>query len=40
MEITGVYVPLEDWTLIKRIIPDIENLEDMVLWEQDLIDDS
>jgi hypothetical protein len=24
MEITGVYVPLEDWTLIKRIIPDIE----------------
>ncbi|OYU83352.1 MAG: addiction module component CHP02574 family protein [Flavobacterium sp. BFFFF2] len=36
---TGVYVPMEDWTLIKKNYPDIENLEqDLPQWEKDLID--
>lgn len=36
---TGVYVPMEDWTLIKNNYPDIENLEqDLPQWEKDLID--
>ncbi|WP_310560152.1 addiction module protein [Flavobacterium sp.] len=36
---TGVYVPIEDWTLIKNNYPDIENLEqDLPQWEKDLID--
>ncbi|TRX36775.1 addiction module component CHP02574 family protein [Flavobacterium sp. ZT3R18] len=36
---TGVYVPMEDWTLIKNNYPDIENLEqDLLQWEKDLID--
>lgn len=37
---TGVYVPMEDWTLIKNNYPDIENLEDeLPQWQKDLIDD-
>ena len=37
---TGVYVPMEDWTLIKSNYPDIENLDNKVpQWEKDLIDD-
>jgi hypothetical protein len=36
---TGVYVPMEDWTLIKNNYPDIENLEqDLPQWEKDVID--
>lgn len=36
---TGVYVPMEDWTLIKNSYPDIENLEkELPQWEKDLID--
>ena len=36
---TGVYVPIEDWTLIKNNYPDIENLEqELPQWEKDLID--
>jgi hypothetical protein len=36
---TGVYVPMEDWTLIKSNYPDIENLDqDLPQWEKDLID--
>ena len=37
---TGVYVPMEDWTLIKNNYPDIENLEDeLPQGQKDLIDD-
>ena len=37
---TGVYVPMDDWTLIKSNYPDIENLDNKVpQWEKDLIDD-
>ncbi|WP_395061271.1 addiction module component CHP02574 family protein [Flavobacterium sp.] len=36
---TGVYVPMEDWNLIKNNYPDIETLEqDLPQWEKDLID--
>ncbi len=36
---TGVYVPIEDWTLIKNNYPDIETLEqELPKWEKDLID--
>jgi hypothetical protein len=36
---TGVYVPMEDWTLIKSNYPDIESLDkDLPQWEKDLID--
>jgi hypothetical protein len=36
---TGVYVPMEDWNLIKNNYPDIENLEqDLPQWVKDLID--
>lgn len=36
---TGVYVPMEDWTLIKNNYPDIENLDqDLPQWEKYLID--
>ena len=36
---TGVYVPIEDWTLIKNNYPDIENLDkELPQWEIDLID--
>ena len=36
---TGVYVPIEDWTLIKNNYPDIESLEqELPQWEKDLID--
>ncbi len=35
---TGVYVPMEDWTLIKNNYPDIETLEqELPQWEKDLI---
>jgi hypothetical protein len=36
---TGVFIPMEDWTLIKNQYPDIENADtDLEQWEKDLID--
>ena len=36
---TGVYVPMEDWTLIKQQYPDIESLDqELPQWEKDLIE--
>jgi hypothetical protein len=36
---TGVFIPMEDWTIIKNQYPDIENADsDMPQWEKDLID--
>ena len=36
---TGVFVPMEDWTLIKANYPDVENLDtDIPQWEKDMID--
>ncbi len=36
---TGVYVPMEDWTLIKNNYPDIESLDkELPQWEKDVID--
>ncbi|MBN8651067.1 MAG: addiction module component CHP02574 family protein [Cytophagales bacterium] len=35
----GVFIPMEDWTLIKNQYPDIENIDsDLPQWEKDLID--
>jgi hypothetical protein len=35
----GVYMPIEDWTLIKNNYPDIESVgNDLPQWEKDLID--
>ena len=37
---TGVFIPIEDWTLIKNQYPDIENAGiDLPQWEKDLIDE-
>lgn len=36
---TGVFVPIDDWNLIKNNYPDIENIDrDLPQWEKDLID--
>ncbi|MFN7792471.1 MAG: addiction module component CHP02574 family protein [Cyclobacteriaceae bacterium] len=36
---TGVFIPMEDSTLIKNQYPDIENADtDLQQWEKDLID--
>ncbi len=36
---TGVFIPMEYWTLIKKKYPDIENADtDIPKWEKDLID--
>jgi hypothetical protein len=36
---TGVFVPIEDWELIKNCYHDIETLNnDLTLWEKELID--
>jgi hypothetical protein len=36
---TGVFIPIEDWTMIKNQYPDIEiTVEDLPQWEKDLID--
>lgn len=36
---TGVFVPIEDWNIIKNNYPDIETLDlDIQQWEKDLID--
>jgi len=35
----GVFVPIEDWELIKINYPDVENLDkDVPQWEKDMID--
>jgi hypothetical protein len=35
----GVYVPMEDWDLIKNNYPDIETLEkELPQWQKDIID--
>jgi hypothetical protein len=37
---TGVYVPIDDWALIKSVYPDIEEISSQVpTWEQELIDE-
>lgn len=37
---TGVFIPMEDWTIIKTIYPDIDVVEiDLPKWEKDLIDE-
>lgn len=37
---TGVFIPIEDWTLIKNQYPDIENADEKLPpWEKDLIDE-
>ncbi|MBP6386974.1 MAG: addiction module component CHP02574 family protein [Pseudarcicella sp.] len=37
---TGVFIPMEDWTLIKNQYPDIESADlDLPKWEKDLIND-
>jgi hypothetical protein len=36
---TGVFIPIEDWTLIKNHYPDIENIDvNLSKWEKDMID--
>ena len=36
----GIYLPMEDWTLIKSNYPDIETVgQDLPQWEKDLIDE-
>lgn len=36
---TGVFIPIEDWTLIKNQYPDIETADsDLQQWEKNLID--
>lgn len=36
---TGVFIPMNDWKLIKHNYPDIEAIDnDLPTWERDLID--
>ena len=36
---TGVFIPIEDWDLIKINYPDIDNLdEDIPQWQKQLLD--
>jgi hypothetical protein len=36
---TGVFIPIEDWEIIKNEYPNIESTEkELELWEMDLID--
>ena len=36
---TGVFIPIEDWDLIKSNYPDVETLDQKLpKWEKDLID--
>ena len=36
---TGVFIPMEEWSIIKSQYPDIENTNlDLDQWEKDLID--
>lgn len=35
----GVFIPMEDWNLIKSTYPDIDNLsKELPQWQKDLID--
>lgn len=35
----GVFIPMEDWNLIKSTYPDINNLrKEMPQWQKDIID--
>lgn len=35
----GIFIPIEDWTLIKSSYPDIDNLgSDIPEWQKQLID--
>ncbi|MBE9464048.1 addiction module protein [Dyadobacter subterraneus] len=35
----GVFIPIEDWTLIKANYPDIETLESQIPdWQKELLD--
>jgi hypothetical protein len=37
---TGIFVPMDDWTLIKRNYLDIDDLDqELPVWEKELIDD-
>lgn len=36
---TGVFIPIEDWALIKTNYPDIDNLDaDIPQWQKQLLD--
>lgn len=36
---TGIFIPMEDWTLIKTNYPDIDSLdEDIPDWQKQLLD--
>ena len=36
---TGVFIPMDDWDLIKSTYPDINNLtSELPQWQKDLID--
>jgi hypothetical protein len=36
---TGVYMPIEDWNLLKQNYPDLETLDaELSDWEKELID--
>lgn len=36
---TGVFIPIEDWNIIKTNYPNIENIDtNLPLWEKNLID--
>lgn len=36
---TGVFIPIEDWTLIKNNYPDIEQIDAGIpQWEKEIID--
>ncbi len=36
---TGVFIPMEDWDLIKKNYPDVDNLEnDIPQWQKQLLD--
>ena len=35
----GVFIPIEDWTLIKNTYPDVDNISsDIPQWQKDLTD--
>ncbi|MDB5014353.1 MAG: putative addiction module component family protein [Daejeonella sp.] len=37
---TGIFIPIEDWALIKTNYPDIDNLDkDIPEWQKQLLDD-
>ena len=37
---TGVFIPIKEWTLIKSIYPDINNIEtELPQWQKDIIDE-